>query len=171
LSDSEQPLFLPKGGGELPIQARAAEVARDDLAAPCLLWWSMDTLGREYRYRRLALYPVSVFWTPAEYARALLRHALRIRYETLGMSRLQCDRDRYDRSGATDWNRMGKGWKGYARELKRTPKDYVYRNSPILLVSCGATIVMAVVSEKAKARCGAEGSGLSWFLSGSDADR
>jgi len=171
LPDSEQPLFLPKGGGELPIQARAAEVARDDLAAPCLLWWSMDTLGREYRDRRLVLYPVSVFWTPAEYARALLRRALRIRYETLGMSRLQCDRDRYDRSGATDWNRMGKGWKGYARDLKRAPKDYVYRNSPILLASCGATIVMAVVSDKAKAQCDAEGSGISWFLPGSDDDR
>ncbi|WP_139047386.1 hypothetical protein [Rhodococcus erythropolis] len=79
---------------------------------------------------------------------------------------LQCDRDRYDRSGATDWAQMGDEWQEYRRELADSEPDYsIHADSAILLVSCGPTVVMAVLGDRARAQCDSEGNGLSWFTS------
>lgn len=195
LTDHDQPLLLLKDGIDPSLQRQALDVAREDPAAPCLLWWSMDTLDAQYRDRRLVLYPVSIVWTLEEYARALLRRALEIRrlqylreepelepfsgygaesaYERQLLDRakarksaplLQCDRDRYDRSPATDWSRMGRDWQRYRRELNESVPDYsIHEDSTILLVMCGPTVIMAALGDRAKAQCDSEGSGLSWF--------
>lgn len=197
LADGDQPLLLLKDGINHALQRQALDVARDDPAAPGLLWWSMDTLDLDYRHRRLVLYPVSIVWTLEEYARALLLHALEIqrarylreepeldavsgydavaRYDEQLAARererasaplLQCDRDRYDRSGATDWTRMGDQWQEYHRELSVSEPDYsIHADSAILLVSCGPTVVMAVLGDRACTQCDSEGNGLSWFTS------